>query len=162
MKATIIFIPLKIAKHLKVFGITAGIIAATYLAFSIIIGTATLKPFPSGNWFDIMLFGALRSFSSLTTFDWVILALFPLVGGLLFANYSYWRCSPTKSGKAGLIAGLVAATCPVCIFPIIGIAAIATSLAVVATVIKVAGLLVLIGATYAVALKDTKCKISLK
>ena len=128
-----------------------------YLASSIIIALLSIKPFPKGDIIGVILFGALRAFSTFNNLDWIILALFPLAGGLLFANCSFWKCKSKKSSSAGLVAGLLAAICPACILPIFGATLFVTFLTKISIYIKIAGLIFIIGGTYYVANTNCTC-----
>lgn len=152
-----IFEPLKDKKALKTFFLSIIIIAIIYISFSVILSIIAVKPLPNGSIIDVILYGGLRAFSTFNILDWIILSLFPLLGGLLFANYSYWKCENSKVGNTGLIAGLLAATCPACILPIIGITSFITFLTKITIYIKIIALLLLLGGTIYVANKN--CKI---
>lgn len=151
-----IFIPLKDKKTIKVFFVSVIIIAIVYFAFSVVLSLLTTKPLPDGSIVDILLFSGFKAFSTFNILDWIILGLFPLFGGLLFANYSYWKCKNSKVGNTGLIAGLLAATCPACILPVIGITSFITILTKIAIYIKIIALLLLLGGTIYVANKNCK------
>jgi len=145
------FLPLKKKESLKIFFVSAIIIAIIYIVFSIVTSLLTIKPFPQGNIFFVVLFAAFRSFSTFTNLDWIILALFPLVGGLLFANYSYWKCATSKTAKTGLAFGLVAAVCPACILPILGISSVIVFVTKISLYLKLGALALLLGSTFYVA-----------
>lgn len=154
---TIVFYPLKNKKAIKIFLLSAIIISVIYLLFSIALSLFSTTPFPKGNLIEVILFGGFKAFSTFIAIDWIILALFPLFGGLLFANYSYWKCKTSKTANTGLVAGLFAATCPACILPVLGIFSSAAFLASISIYIKIGALILLIGATYFVANKQNKC-----
>ena len=115
------------------------------------------RPFPKGNIVDIILFSGLKAFSTFTLFDWIILAMFPLVGGLLFANYSFWKCKYNKTANTGMFIGLLAATCPACILPFIGFSSFFVFLTGISIYLKTGALLVVLAATFIVANKQNKC-----
>ena len=158
MNLFIIFKCLKDKKALKTFILSAAILAIVYFAFSIIISLLSIKPFPQGTIVGIILFGALRAFSPFKILDWVVLGLFPLVGGLLFANCSFWKCKTKKSAHTGLIIGLLATICPACILPIVGVTFFVTFLTKISIYIKIAGLIFLVISTYYVANSKCLCK----
>lgn len=162
MKFTIIFSPLNDKKSLKAFFISSIIITIIYFSFSIALTLFLTIPFPKGRLTDIILFGWLKAFSTFIAIDWIVLALFPIVGGLLFANYSYWKCKTNKIANTGLGIGLLAAICPACLLPIIGISSFIPFLTKIGIYIKIGTLLVLIGATYYVANRQTKCLLNKK
>lgn len=154
----IIFKCLKDKKALKTFILSAAILAIVYFTFSIIISLLSIKPFPQGTLIEIILFGMLRAFSTFRIHDWIVLGLFPLVGGLLFANCSFWKCKSKKSAHTGLVVGLLAAICPACILPIVGITFFVTFLTKISIHIKIAGLIFLVISTYYVANSKCLCK----
>lgn len=157
MKFTIIFAPLKHKKSLKIFLLSSVIIAIIYFSFSIILSLLSTKPFPQGSLVDVILFAGFKAFSTFITLDWIILALFPIFGGLLFANYSYWKCKTNATANSGLVVGLLAVTCPACILPIIGISSFVTFLTKISIYIKIVSLLVVISTTYYLAINHDKC-----
>jgi len=157
MKIKAIFDPLKKKESLKVFFLALTIIAGVYFIFSIGFALLSIKPFPQGKIMDIIIFSGFKAFSTFFLIDWILLALFPLVGGLLFANYSYYKCKTSTAGKTGLGLGLIAATCPACILPILGFTAAITFLTKISIYIKIGALLLLVGATVYVANKEKKC-----
>ena len=163
MDFSIIFKCLKDKKALRTFVLATVIITVVYFAFSISLSLFSTRPFPQGTIMDLILFGGLKAFSTFKAFDWIILALFPLVGGLLFANYSYWKCA-SKTASSGLVVGLFAATCPACILPIMGISSVVTFLTGISVYLKLGALILLVGGTYYVANKRTcppgKCEKS--
>jgi len=148
----------KHANH--VFLISAVLIAILYLVFSVVLALVTTRPFPKGPVLDVIAFGWIKANSFLLPFDWIIFILIVLSGAMLFANYSYWRCGQKAAGKVGITAGVIAATCPACILPVLGISALGTAVAVASNIIKVAIVLVLVGATYFIVNKQKKCGIT--
>ena len=162
MKPLIIFQALKDKKSLKIGLISAAIIMIIYFAFSLILGLLSI-----GKWYDesfllIAQFAILKSFSGFVLVDWLLFFGLPLSGGLLFANYNYWKCKSNTAGNIGLVAGLFAATCPACILPILGLASIATTLFNLSLIIKTSALVVIVASTYFVIYKQQKCKVSQK
>lgn len=158
-KFTIIFKALENKKGIKTFFISAIIISLVYLLFSILTSLLATKPWPKVNLIDLILFAGMKAFSMFTTLDWIILVLFPLFGGLLFANYSYWKCKTNKLSKAGLTGGLFAAICPACLLPIIGAYSFVAFLTKIIIYIKIGALAMIIVATYFVASRQTKCSV---
>ena len=115
MNPFIIFQALKDKRSLKIGIISALIITIVYFVFSLVLGLISI-----GKWYDesfllIAQFAILKSFSQFRLFDWILFFAFPLTGGLLFANYSFRKCKDASVGSVGLIAGLIAATCPACV-----------------------------------------------
>jgi hypothetical protein len=157
MRIESIFYPLKEKKSIQVFFLSAFVITMTYLIFSISLSVFSTRPLPKGNAIDIILFGGFKAFSSFTSSDWAILALFPVFGGLLFANYTYYKCKTSKSGQAGLIVGLLAATCPACILPVVGVSVFFTFLTKISIYIKAAALILILISTFLVANSRNKC-----
>lgn len=160
MNPFIIFQPLKEKKSLKIGIISAVIITIVYFAFSLILGLLSI-----GKWYDesfllIAQFAILKSFSGFRFIDWILFFGLPLAGGLLFANYQYWKCKSNATANIGLVAGLFAATCPACILPILGLASIATTLFNLSLFIKTGALVIIIASTYFVIYKQQKCRVS--
>ncbi|MBC8500708.1 MAG: hypothetical protein ISS25_00445 [Nanoarchaeota archaeon] len=156
MKFQVIFFPLKEKKTIKVFLLSTIIIAIVYVSFSIILSLLSTRPLPEGSMINILLFTGFKAFSGFNVFDWVILGLFPIIGGLLYANYSYWKCKANKAANVGLVAGLLAATCPACILPVVGISSFIAFLTKISIYIKIVALLVLVWGTFYVA--NIQCK----
>jgi len=155
----IIFKFLKDSQAVKTGLLSAGIILSVYVGFSVLLSVLSLRPFPEGSLIDIILFGGLRAFSGFRPIDWVILGLFPIFGGILFANYSFWKCKTSGTAKTGLFAGLLAATCPACILPVIGASSVLTFVTKISIYIKIGALALIIGATYVVVRKQgNNCK----
>jgi hypothetical protein len=157
MDLTIIFKPLKDKKSLELFLLSSIIITIIYFSFSIFLSLLSTKPFPKGSLTEVLLFGGLKAFSTFVFYDWFILALFPIFGGLLFANYTYWKCKTNTTASTGLVAGLLATTCPACILPVVGLSSFVTFLTKINIYIKIVGLLVVISTTYYVAINHEKC-----
>jgi hypothetical protein len=160
MDPLIIFKCFKDRKARNYFYISAIILTVIYVAFSIIIALLTTKPFVTGPILEVILFGWFKAKSFLLPFDWFVFWAFIIVGALLFANYKYWKCSSKASGKAGMIAGLITATCPACILPVLGLTSIAVGFSRITNIIKISLLILLVAATYYVALKQKDCLIS--
>ena len=154
----IIFRCLKDKKALKTFIFSTIIIAVVYLVFSIGITLLSVRPFPQGGIIEIALFGAFKAFSTFTISDWIAFGLFPLVGGLLFANCSFWRCKTKKSTHTTLFIGLLTTICPDCLLPIFGAVFFVTFLTKISIYIKVAGLVFLIASMNYVANSKCLCK----
>ena len=162
MNPLIIFQALKDKKSLKIGLISALVITIVYFAFSLVLGLISI-----GKWYDesfllIAQFAILKSFSGFKFIDWILFFALPLSGGLLFANYQYWKCKSNAAANLGLVAGLFAATCPACILPILGLASIATTLFNLSLYIKTSALVIIIASTYFVIYKQRKCKVTLK
>lgn len=162
MNIFIIFEPLKDKKSLKIGIIATLIITFLYFLFSVILGLISI-----GKWYDesfllILQFALLKSYSQFRFIDWIFLFAFPLVGGLLFANYEYWKCKSSTGANVGLIAGMIAATCPACILPILGAASLTTAAFNASWIIKISALVLLISSTYYVAYIQQKCKVDKK
>ena len=159
MNPFVIFQALKDKRSLKIGIISALIITIVYFAFSLVLGLVSI-----GKWYDesfllIAQFAILKSFSGFRFIDWILFFGLPLSGGLLFANYRYWRCKGNSAANIGLVAGLFAATCPACILPILGLASIATTLFNISLFIKISALVIIIASTYFVIYKQQKCKV---
>lgn len=152
-----IFIPLKEKKQLKIFILSTIIITIIYFSFSVLLSLFSTTPFPKGNFLGIILFGLFKAFSTFIALDWIILAMFPLSGGLLFANYSFYKCKSSKAANTGMVAGLLAAVCPACILPIIGISSFVTFLTGISIYIRLGALLLVIGSTVFIANKKKVC-----
>jgi len=161
MEAFIIFEPLKNRKSLRL-----GILATILIFFVYILINIALFMFSIGfntmPFNDLVQFAIFKSFTSFTSSEWIFLILFPLVGGLLFANYNYWKCSPDKLTYSGILLGFISTACIACILPALGLAAFATAASHVNQIVKYATLTLLVVATYYVALKQNKCKIDKK
>lgn len=157
MKLRPVFVPLKQKKSLNVFIWSALIITAIYFSFSVLLSLLSTRPLPKANITDLILFGSLKAFATFNYVDWIILAMFPLAGGILFANYSYWKCKSNKTAKTGLAFGLLAATCPACILPVVGFYSFVTFLTGISIYIKLGALLLVIGATVFVANQKNVC-----
>jgi hypothetical protein len=162
MEWEVIFKCLRGRKSVKVFIISACVIAAFYLIFTVVPSLWSLKTLPQGSLTEIILFGGLRAFSAFQWYDWTMLVLFPIVGGLSFANAYFWKCQPSKSTRGVLFIGLLAATCPACLIPILGIGAFITLLTKVSIYIKATVLLFLLAGAYFIAMQGNSCKISKK
>jgi len=160
MDPYIIFKCLQNKKSLKTFIKAVGIISLIFVVFSISLSLITTRPFPTGNIMDVILFGLFKAFLSFLVLDWVIFIGFIIFGSLLYANYEYWKCPSKKSGHVGIMAGLVTATCPACILPVLGLSAIAVGVSTVTTYIKIGLLVGLLAMTYIVVYKQKSCKIT--
>ena len=160
MEPFIIFKCLKDKKALKSFVNSALLIAAIYVGFSIALSLITTKPFPKGPLLQVIQFGGLKAFAGFLMLDWVVFFGFILVGALLFANYGYWKCPSKTTGHVGLMAGLVTATCPACILPVLGITSFAAGVSTATLFIKIGLLGGLLVATYLVVYKQKSCKIT--
>jgi hypothetical protein len=161
--APLIFRPLKEAKTLKIFVVVSLIMVAVYYLFGVLVFLLTLQPFPQ-DVLGTIAYGIGELVFTYTVSDIVVILLYALVGGLLYANYSYWKCASNKSANTGLMVGLVAATaCPACALPLLGLASFAGFLTGIGGVILKFGVLTaLVVAMYSVAIVQNKkgvCKI---
>ena len=158
MKLPLIFQPLCNFRAIKVAGIAAILTAIIYGLFSVIVaaGAIGFRVLPPA---ELLSFAAVKAFLSFTAADWIVFALFPVAAGLLFANYDYWRCK-SQMGQVGLFAGLIAATCPACILPVLGLTAFTTLAFRISWVIKLAALAFIVFATYLIARKQQKCRMT--
>ena len=159
MNPFIIFKFFKDRKATLTFLVMTATITVLYVGFSILLALVATKPFPKGPVIDVILFGGLKAFAGFLVYDWIMFVGLILVGALLFANYSYWKCNTKKTGTAGVTAGLLTATCPACILPALGITSLGAGFAVAANIAKFVILVVLVGATYFIVNKQQKCGI---
>ncbi len=158
MKYFIIFRPLGNKKALKVGIIAAVVISLVYLTVSVLI-TMYSVGFTSMSLPNLFIFSLFKAFSLLVLSDWIFLLLFPFAGGLLFANYEYWRCKSSKTANVGLMGGLIAATCPACILPVLGLTSLTTTVLRISWVVKISALALLFVSIYFVAYRRNKCDI---
>jgi len=158
MNVFLIFEPLKNKKALKIGIISGVIIGLVYFVFSIFVSMLSIG-FDAMPFFDLFSFGLIKSFSMFTIADWIVFALFPIIGGLVFANYEYWKCKSSKIAHTGLVGGLLAATCPACILPVLGLASATTAVFQLSWIIKISALVLLLASTYLIAYKQQKCVI---
>ncbi len=158
MKYLIIFKPLVDRKALKVGIIASLVISLIYLAFSVLV-TMYSVGFNSMSLHNLFIFSLFKAFSLFVLSDWIFLFLFPLAGGLLFANYEYWRCKSSKTANTGLLAGLFATTCPACILPVLGLTSLTTVVFRISWVVKIAALAILLFSIYFIAYRQNKCDI---
>ena len=157
----LIFRPLKNKKALKI-GIISGIfIGIIYFIFSIVVVMLSIG-FDALPFSDLFSFAIIKSFSLFTIADWVVFALFPILGGLVFANYEHWKCKSSKTANAGLVGGLLAATCPACILPVLGLTAATTAAFQISWIVKIGALILLLVSAYFIAHKQQKCMIENK
>jgi len=159
MNPFIIFQALKDKKSLKIGIISALIITIVYFIFSLVLGLVSIEKGYAESFLLIAQFAILKSFLGFRFIDWIFFFGIPLSGGLLFANYNYWKCKSNSMANTGLIAGLFAATCPACILPILGLASIATTLLNISLFIKISAIVIIIASTYFVIYKQQKCKV---
>jgi len=161
MNLFLIFEPLKNKKALKIGIISGAVIGLIYFIFSIIVAMFSIgfnvMPFS-----DLFSFAIIKSFSLFTIADWVVFALFPILGGLVFANYEHWKCKSSKIAHSGLVGGLLVATCPACILPVLGLTAATTAVFQISWIIKIGALALLLVSTYLIAYKQQKCIIKNK
>jgi hypothetical protein len=161
----LIFYPLKEKKTIQTFAFVSIIMALIYWAFTTLLVLLSFKPFPKTNILGTIWHAAYQSLLSYTISDICVIVLYSLVGGLLFANYSYWKCGSTKSANAGILASIIAATaCPACLLPLIGFASFAGFLTGAEIYLKIGILLILIFSMYYVAITQNKkgvCKIKI-
>lgn len=157
MKLYLIFQPLRNARALQ-WGVFALIAAATVYGLFAVLVTASTIGFTTMPIADLLLFSTIKTFSLYRTVDWVIFGLLIFSIGLLFANYAHWKCK-SKAGGAGLLTGLIAATCPACILPALGIAAFTTAAFRISFALKILAFTLIIVATYMVANKQRKCVV---
>lgn len=155
------FVPLKSKIGIKVFFKSLILIAITYLIFSILLVFFFSGLLPNANLLDKLLFSALKAFAPLMMVDWIILSLFPLIGGLLFANYNYYKCKTEKKTKAGLFVGFLAASCPACVLPLFGMYSMVIFLSKISLYIEIGALILLLVATYYVANRKKVCDINI-
>jgi hypothetical protein len=157
MKLKPVFTPLKNKKALKVFFISALTLSVIYVVFSVSLSMFVTTPLPGGTFFDYILFGGFNAFSTFLWYNWIILSFFPILGGLLFANYTYYKCKVSKTGQGGLAVGLLAATCPACILPLVGVFSFVALLTKYTIIVNIAALFLILGTTIYVANKKGKC-----
>lgn len=157
MKLDLIFQPLRNSRALQrgVFALVAA--AAVYGLFAVVVTASTIG-FTAMPVADLLLFSTIKTFSTYRIVDWAIFGLLIFSIGLLFANYEHWKCK-SKAGDAGLLAGLIAATCPACILPALGIAAFTTAAFRISFALKLIAFALIILATYMVANKQRKCSV---
>ena len=158
MKYLLIFKPLENKKALKVGIVATIVISLVYLTVSVLV-TMYSVGFNSMSLHNLFIFSLFKSFSSLVLSDWIFLFLFPLIGGLLFANYEYWKCKNSKTANTGLFAGLIAATCPACILPVLGLTSLTTVVLRISWVVKISALAILLFSIYFIAYRQNKCDI---
>ena len=158
MNPFIIFEPLKDKKSLKFFVISGLVIAMVYVIINVLLFMFTIgidkMPLPT-----LIQFSTIKAFSSFTTSEGVFLILFPIVGGLLFANYHYWKCKPNSLTYSGIFLGFLSTMCIACILPVLGLAAFSTIAFQVGRIVKYSVLILLVAAMYYVALKQQKCNL---
>lgn len=155
MKLNLLFQPLRNPYALK-RGVFAFVVAAVVYGFFAVVVTASIIGFTALPIANLLLFSTIKTFSTYRIADWVIFGLIIFSIGLLFANYAHWKCK-SKTGQAGLLTGLIAATCPACILPALGIAAFTTAAFRISVVLKLIAFVLIIMATYMVASRQQKC-----
>lgn len=155
MKFDLIFQPLRNLHALK-RGVFALFTAAVVYSFFAVVVTASTIGWTQLPITDLLLFSFIKTFSMYRIVDWVIFGLLIFSIGLLFANYAHWKCK-SKAGKAGLFTGFIAATCPACILPALGIATFTTAAFRISFVLKLIAFALIIMATYLVANRQQKC-----
>ena len=159
MQPFIIFKFFSDRKARMTFLIMAATITVVYIAFSVLLALVATRPFPKGPITDVILFGGFKAFAGFLVYDWIMFVGLILVGAMLFANYSYWKCKTKRAGTAGVTAGVLVATCPACILPALGIASLGAGVAIATNIAKLAILVLMVGATYFIVNKQQKCEI---
>lgn len=160
MEPNIIFQPLKERKGLKIFLLSSLGIGFFYFAFLFLsAGKALNFPLFSLEIFTNAPFIVAKAFALYRTIDYIFLLLFPLTGGLLFANCNYWACEKKGAknlGEMSLLLGLVTITCPACLLPLLGLASLIPFIFKFGSIIKGILIFLIIASIYLVAYRQQK------
>jgi len=138
-------------------GLVTGVVYVL-VAFLLVFFTS---PRPGeGYTVDYALFSFVKSIYQFPLADLALFAGIVLSAVLLFANYNYWKCSSENVGKVGLIAGIFALSCPACLLPLLGVVSFSAFALQLGYALKIGALILILGGTYFVANRKSKCKIN--
>ncbi len=147
-------------KQSLIKGIIGGLaIGVVYVLFAFLLVFFASRP-NEGYTPGYALFSFVKSIYQFPLIDVVLFAGIVLSSVLLFANYNYWKCSSESIGKVGLFAGIFALSCPACLLPLLGVVSFSAFALQLGYILKIGALLLIIGGTYFVANRESKCKIN--
>lgn len=160
MEPTTIFQPLRERRGRQVFLFSSLVIIFFYFAFLFTSAALALGfPFLSSAIFFNSSTIVAQAFASYRFLDYFFLLLFPVAGGLLFANCDYWACQKKGAknlGMTGLLLGMFTISCPACLLPLLGLAAATPFFFKFGILIKSILLILTVVSTYTLAYRQQK------